>query len=119
MNDSKAMSYEILVRRAYNCGRYGRKGADADIYRSLEYLEHHSSSNSKYVKDYSKQLELVKKYLSDSITEAMKQKSDLLFRTEMQVALRNVNAATDRSELDPIIELTLDTFVKNKIGWSD
>lgn len=31
-----AMSYEILMRKAYNCGRNFSKGADADIYRRLE-----------------------------------------------------------------------------------
>ena len=30
------MSYEFLIRRAHNCGRYGVKGANADIYRELE-----------------------------------------------------------------------------------
>lgn len=31
-----AMSYEVLMRKAYNCGRNFSKGADADIYRRLE-----------------------------------------------------------------------------------
>lgn len=30
------MSYEILMRKAYSCGRNLKKGADADIYRKLE-----------------------------------------------------------------------------------
>ena len=31
-----AMNYEHFIRRAYNCGRYGVEGANADIYRRLE-----------------------------------------------------------------------------------
>ncbi len=31
----KALNYEYLIRRVYNCGRYGVDGADADIYRGL------------------------------------------------------------------------------------
>lgn len=31
-----AMSYEYLIRRAHQCGRYGVEGANADIYRSYE-----------------------------------------------------------------------------------
>lgn len=30
------MNYEYLIRRAYQCGRYGVPGADADVYRALE-----------------------------------------------------------------------------------
>lgn len=30
------MSYEYLIRRAHNCGRYGVEGANADIFRTLE-----------------------------------------------------------------------------------
>ena len=31
-SDKKAMNYEYLIRRIYNCGRSYDKGADADIY---------------------------------------------------------------------------------------
>lgn len=34
-----AMTYEYLIRRAYQCGRYGVSGADADIYRAYERKE--------------------------------------------------------------------------------
>ncbi|MHA4895634.1 hypothetical protein ACXZ1K_12845 [Pedobacter sp. PWIIR3] len=34
-SDDNAMSYEYLIRRAHQCGRYGVAGADADTYRSL------------------------------------------------------------------------------------
>lgn len=30
------MNYEYLIRRAYNCGRHGVAGANADVYRGLE-----------------------------------------------------------------------------------
>jgi hypothetical protein len=35
MNES-ALNYEYLIRRAFQCGRYGVPGANADIYRALE-----------------------------------------------------------------------------------
>ena len=31
-----AMSYEYLIRRIFQCGRYGVAGANADEYRRLE-----------------------------------------------------------------------------------
>ncbi|MDL2243296.1 hypothetical protein LJB84_00420 [Bacteroidales bacterium OttesenSCG-928-J19] len=34
-SDDNAMSYEYLIRRAHQCGRYGVAGADADTYRRL------------------------------------------------------------------------------------
>lgn len=34
-----AMSYEYLLRRIYQVGRYGKKDVDADVYRSFEHAE--------------------------------------------------------------------------------
>jgi len=34
-SDDNAVSYEYLIRRAHQCGRYGVAGADADTYRRL------------------------------------------------------------------------------------
>lgn len=36
-SDDNAMSYEYLIRRAHQCGRYGVSGANADIYRRLQF----------------------------------------------------------------------------------
>ena len=36
MAEEKAMEYEYLIRSAFNCGRYGVAGANADTYRYLE-----------------------------------------------------------------------------------
>ncbi len=41
-----AIMYEYLIRSAYNCGRYGVQGADADIYRLLETRVASSSNNA-------------------------------------------------------------------------
>lgn len=38
MND-EAMDYEYLVRRAFQCGRFGVVDANADNYRGLESAE--------------------------------------------------------------------------------
>lgn len=52
MNDSHAMSYEYLIRRAHQCGRHGVAGANADDYRRLQrnyhyFVENKSSSKSR------------------------------------------------------------------------
>ena len=36
MAEDKAIEYEYLIRSAFNCGRCGVVGANADTYRSLE-----------------------------------------------------------------------------------
>ena len=36
MEKVDAMNYEYLIRRAFQCGRFGVAGANADIFRSLE-----------------------------------------------------------------------------------
>lgn len=35
MNES-ALNYEYLIRRAFQCGRYGVPGANADVFRALQ-----------------------------------------------------------------------------------
>lgn len=35
-----AMEFEYLLRRIYQVGRYGTKGADADIYRDMEHSKY-------------------------------------------------------------------------------
>lgn len=36
MTEEMALEYESLIKAAFNCGRYGVAGANADIYRGLE-----------------------------------------------------------------------------------
>ena len=36
MAEEMALEYEYLIRAAFNCGRCGVAGANADIYRGLE-----------------------------------------------------------------------------------
>lgn len=46
-----ALSYEMVIRRAYQCGRYGSTGANADIYRAFEmaYREFDDKVNGRFV----------------------------------------------------------------------
>lgn len=43
--ESDAMNYEYLIRRAFQCGRFGVAGANADIFRRYERL------HSEYLQD--------------------------------------------------------------------
>lgn len=44
MTEEMALEYESLIRAAFNCGRYGVAGANADIYRGLEREAHLAGS---------------------------------------------------------------------------
>lgn len=46
-----AMSYEFLIRRAYKCGRFGVKGANADIFRTLETDSYRYNTALKEIKE--------------------------------------------------------------------
>lgn len=71
-SDDNAMSYEYLIRRAHQCGRYGVAGADADTYRrllrnaSMYYSEMEAIKNKterKWLKD---QQEMLADYMRSS-----------------------------------------------------
>lgn len=63
MND-QAMDYEYLVRRAFQCGRLGVTGANADNYRGLEMAEARYSTEMKkgQTKNEERAKELLFKY---------------------------------------------------------
>ncbi|KMQ70152.1 hypothetical protein [Chryseobacterium koreense] len=48
--DQFALSYEYLIRRVYQCGRYGVAGANADEYRRLERTHNYLKNNKSKVK---------------------------------------------------------------------
>jgi len=39
METSTALAYECLIRTAHQCGKFGVKGADADLYNKLEAVD--------------------------------------------------------------------------------
>lgn len=46
-----AMFYETLIRKAYNCGRYGGPGANADIFRTYERAQLRYRENLEAIKN--------------------------------------------------------------------
>ena len=81
-----ALSYEYLIRRAHQCGRYGSSGADADIYRELqrsanEYFLVQGKSvpkEAKLLSDYMISLGKVSAYIDTAIDLVLKKYSPKL-----------------------------------------
>lgn len=121
-----AMNYEILIRRAYNCGRYGKKGADADLYRALEREEFNaleSPENDKIQVKYLKKLNEIKKYVNDALNQAIKKmpkQGDGKRNIERLLeCIGPVDEATNKTQLSASIRTALDIFIELKIGFTD
>ncbi len=70
--ESKALTYEYLIRRAHQCARYGAAGADADTFRNFEKLSSSvaasGSDGSKKYNEYMFSAGKVCAYLKTAIT---------------------------------------------------
>lgn len=92
--DDYAMRYEIIIRKAYNCERYGCKSADADIYRKLlaDYLTMINSKNLDFEKNrelFQKQCQMVSNYLTEA---AQKLK---IYNLQEQNTIHGINVLID------------------------
>lgn len=72
------IQYENFVRRVYNCGRDHRQGADADIYKKLEWADKDLSAVDTKVtgglKEYTNYIDAfatVKKFVRNSIRDGL------------------------------------------------
>jgi|GEM_PF-1316212 len=94
MADMQAMNYEYFIRRAFQKGRFGKPGANADIFRALisEQWEYKSereaiekgkprTSNKPIEKleaSFHKKTDEVKKYVSEAIEYSLKKYNNKL-----------------------------------------
>ncbi len=110
----EAMDYEFLLRRVYNCGRHGVKGADADIYRRMEKAGWHlndplwGKSKEQKEHDYYSAFIQVKNHVANAIRKGLEQidyKASVEEINELKImlaALREHNFY-DKEKLDAII----------------
>ncbi len=123
----KAMNYEYLIRRVYQCGRDASRGANADIYRKLEHAEKHITDSgqqeSQEQKEYAYRTAFagVKYYLGQALREGLRKierrlsKQALNKMEDMQSELRSISFY-DKKRLDEIIVAADDTFHKNGLN---
>lgn len=96
----KEMNYEYLIRRAFNCDRYGVAGADADTYRALQRTETTyrtemakiakgerrmwNKSEQEMLADYMFMAGKVSAYLDNAITYVREKKEDSMTEQQSQ-----------------------------------
>ena len=114
MNDY-AMRYEYLIRRAFNCGRFGVSGANADVFRGLErdfvHFRDNKGINSpeermqKYafscgeVATYIKfAVEKFAKKFDNELTEEQKQEVEDIVSLLYDATINEIEQAIDRGE---------------------
>lgn len=120
----EAMLYEILIRRVFGCARNYQNGADADIYRGMEYAwrnlddSHSSKSSAELEYDFRSRLAMVRGYVEKALKVGLEKikyralKEDL---TKIETMLQYVARwdQYEKDELDRIIKEADQLFQKN------
>lgn len=115
------MDYEELLRRVYQCGRSGAKGADADYYwkmeRALVHMNDPNWGKSKIAKenDFRSAFMEVKNYVRNALKDGVNKVYYSLQEKESQlldgfiVNLNNISFF-DKDRLDSIITESINIF---------
>lgn len=117
-----AMMYEYLLRRAWQTGREKTNGADADIYRNMEYAYRNLETKNMFanqeerVYDFQKKFAQVREYLKSALRAGIDKirynldAKDIAELDKMQNSLDN--RFYDKESLDLIIEEAGNIFKK-------
>jgi hypothetical protein len=121
-----AMDYEILIRRAFKCDRYGHQGADTDIWTSLataEYRAKEPKATQKIKDKYKKELEKVKKFVGRAFDAAEKELIKREDEPDKIVEIKSLKIACGRAkntnELSRVIREGLDRFIDYEIKMGE
>ncbi len=90
----KAMTYEILLRRIYNCDRGGVPGADASVFRKMEHAynrykkEADGNLNSDFYYDLNIETIRVANFILAAITKfAIEYDDKIIYENQKELAL--------------------------------
>jgi len=122
-----ALSYEYLIRKAFNCDRGGANGmAEADIYRKMERVENaikmRMSASSNGDLEYNYRSAAIN--ISVNVSEALRKVSkDFHFESKnqnlkqrLQKLADNVSMSTDRKIIDDTIKEAHEIFKEIKLN---
>lgn len=107
----KAMYYELIIKRAYNCGRYGTEGANADIYRHLGRLSIYKDENAIELKKFYIEYGTVKTYLILALNKILKDNEDIL-NEEQKTELEKVKSIIDNDYRIEVLDNAIDKIVE-------
>lgn len=121
-----AMDYEILIRRAFKCDRYGHAGADTDIWTGLvtdEYYANEANATQKVKDKYQKKLEKVKTFIGKAFDAAEKELTKRKAEADKIVEIKSLKIASDRAsntnELSRVIREGLNRFIDYEIKMGE
>lgn len=116
MEDMSAIYYELVIKRAFGVGRF-KKGADADLFRSLidiEYEALQNPSNTKIQIQYNKELSKIKDYLLKALgkvqTNLVKQKATQSQISQIKNHTTNIVVNSNKTQLSSEIDKIIETF---------
>jgi hypothetical protein len=89
---TRSFSYENFMRRAFKSERNFSKGIDNSVYLQLYYITNGYSSSTK---NYSKQIEKIRKLLLRGTEKVLKWKLTELERVEVEYNARLIERASD------------------------
>ena len=111
-----AIYYELVIKRAFGVGRF-KKGADADLFRSLidiEYEALQNPSNTKIQIQYNKELSKIKDYLLKALgkvqTNLVKQKATQSQISQIKNHTTNIVVNSNKTQLSSEIDKIIETF---------
>jgi hypothetical protein len=116
------LDYEILIRRAFKCDRYGHPGADMDIWNGLvttEWQANESNATQKDKNRYEKELKKVKDFIGKAFDAAEKELIKRKAKAEELVEIKSLKIVSDRAsntnQLSVVIGQGLEKFKDYKI----
>lgn len=108
-----AMMYEIFIRRAFNCNRGMRHGAEVGIMENFMNCE---LTPNKMLPPLDKQREQIRTYIDKAIEKFMKRKPTIEERSEL-VILQSLNeSAYSSKDFMNVIDKALDITQRFKEG---
>ncbi len=124
-----AMSYEYLIRKAYNCGRGGAGGkAEATIYRKMERAENalktrmSTTANGDLEYDYRSAAIEVSMNVNDALREVISDsflaEKNKNTKKRLEELANKISMNTDRKTIDEIIEEAHEIFKELGIEMS-
>lgn len=86
----EAMNFEYLIRGAFQCGRYGMPGANADIYRSFEHACYNydrrdqlkSEKKEEAIFEYARYIGIITTHIEHAIDNILKEYKDTISNAE-------------------------------------
>lgn len=124
MRKVDGITYEILIRRAFNCGRGGVSGAEADIYRRMETAYKLIGSGLSTKSEFDLELDYkgaavkVSRYVEEALRKAI---ADLKYDTgkmdkkeELEKLYKQLSLTPSKEEIDEVIDKALDIFIELK-----